>query len=218
MTKRVALLVEGQTEEAFVARVLQPYIGFETATLTPIVVHTSRTANGTTFRGGGYWKHYDKQLRMLLSQPHWDRVTTLIDFYGYPADAPPCSCPAAHNQPSCVASREANIAASLPYDSRFLPFVALHEFETLVIAAGATMSDVLGDVDAPSRFAALLDEHDGDAEQINNGPQTAPSKRVLEVLPDYRKVRDGVSVLEGRLPRALPSASRFAAWIAALSI
>ena len=102
MTAQVVLLVEGQTEEAFVKRVLQPHIGFDAAYLTPIVVHTSRAADGSAFRGGGGWAHYNRHLQTLLSQPHWSLVTTLIDYYGYPADAPQCSCPGVHVQPLCV--------------------------------------------------------------------------------------------------------------------
>lgn len=52
MTPHVAVLVEGQTEETFVRRVLQPHIGWSVY-LTPIVVHTSRAADGTAQRGGG---------------------------------------------------------------------------------------------------------------------------------------------------------------------
>ena len=213
MTRLVALVVEGQTEEAFVTRVLQPHIGFDAATLMPIVVHTSRAANGTAFRGGGSWKHYERQIRGLLAQPHWSCVTTLIDFYGYPSDAPACSCTGSHTQPDCVAGRERGIRQSLPYDARFEPFVALHEFETLVIAAAAQSAEVLCEATLPARFQQLINSFDGNAELINDGPLTAPSKRVLTMIPDYRKVRDGVSILEGELAGALLLTPRFASWV-----
>lgn len=216
MTRRVAILVEGQTEEAFVQRVLQPHIGFDHAFLTPIVVHTSRAADGRAFRGGGNWSHYRDQLLQLLSQPHWDMITTMIDYYAYPRDAPGCDCVVGHLQPSCVSSREASIAASFVYDARFRPFIELHEFETLVIAAGATLPHVFDDASAPVAFASMISSCGGNAERINDSPQTAPSKRVLATIPEYRKVRDGVAVLEGNLPAALPATPRFAQWVSEL--
>lgn len=216
MTANIALLVEGQTEEAFVQRVLQPYVGWENAYLTPIVVHTSRAADGTAFRGGGRWSHYHRQLERLLSQPHWTLITTLVDYYAYPADAPMCSCSGVHIQPACVRARQDAIRGSLPYDSRFVPFLALHEFETLVIAAGATLSEVLGNEAAAQAFDALVRAEGGDAERIDGGPTTAPSKRVQALLPGYSKVRDGVAILENGFANGLQHAPRFAQWVSVL--
>ncbi|ROQ65097.1 uncharacterized protein DUF4276 [Rathayibacter sp. PhB152] len=213
MTALIVILVEGQTEEAFVNQVLQPFIGTSVAYLQPIVVHTARTADGTTFRGGGKWAHYEAQLRRLLHQPHWSLITTMIDFYGYPSDAPQCDCTSVHAQPGCATSRERAIARTFAYDSRFVPFLALHEFETLVIAAGAASGDVLGRSDVADTFRSLVAEVSDNAELINDGPATAPSKRVLLALPDYSKVRDGVAVLEDDLGPALAFTPRFREWV-----
>ncbi|GAA4265202.1 DUF4276 family protein [Frondihabitans peucedani] len=218
MTPQIAILVEGQTEEAFVKLVLQPFIGFDVAYLTPIVVHTSRTANGTAFRGGGSWRHYETQLKGLLGQSHWHLVTTMIDFYGYPSDGPACSCDGNHRQPACVDEREKGMKDALSNDKRFRPFVALHEFETLVIAAGSTQTLVLDEAGAAETFRELVAEYNGDAELINNGPTTAPSKRVLAAIPDYRKVRDAVEVLEHSLPAGLTHTPRFRMWVEALGM
>lgn len=216
MTARIVLLVEGQTEEAFVSRVLQPHIGYSSAYLTPIVVHTSRAADGTAHRGGGGWNHYHRQLQRLLGQPHWTIVTTLVDFYRYPADAPQCSCTGQHFQPACVIARQEAIRASLPRDDRFVPFIALHEFETLVIAAGAAQSSVLGSVDVAAAFRGLIEAENGNAELINDGPTTAPSKRVASALDDYNKVRDGVAVIEDGFEPGLSFTPRFNDWVSTL--
>jgi hypothetical protein len=83
--KQIAILVEGQTEEQFVERVLQSYLNpqndAEGFWLKPIVVMTSRTPQGVKSRGGGGWKHYDRNLCILLAQRHWFRLGLLIDFY-----------------------------------------------------------------------------------------------------------------------------------------
>ncbi|MGW9630235.1 DUF4276 family protein [Agromyces sp. NPDC055520] len=212
MNRPIAILVEGQTEEAFVNQILQPHLG-DSAWLTPIVVHTSRAADGTARRGGGSWNHYDRMLRPLIAQPHWSLVTTLLDFYGYPSDAPQCSCVSHHAQPACIESREQAIADSLPYSATFRPYVALHEFETVVIAAGAASPNVLGSSSAAKSFREMIAAHNGDAEQINNGPETAPSKRVAGVLDSYSKVRDGIAILENNFDAALCVTPRLRDWV-----
>ncbi|MFT4216646.1 MAG: DUF4276 family protein [Micropruina sp.] len=216
MTAVVAVLVEGPTEEAFVNRVLQPHLGHSTY-LTPIVVHTSRAADGTARRGGGHWRNYDRHLRRLLAEPHWAMVTTLLDYYGYPDDAPACDCSTEHRQPECVESRQNAIRASLPYDERFEPFISLYEFETLVIAAGSALHAVLGDAGAAAAFRKLVADCGGNAELIDDGPRTAPSKRVAQVLDGYNKVRDGIAILEDSLGVALVAVPHFRAWVARLS-
>ena len=52
--RQIAIVVEGQTEEAFVVQVLGPALGPDVH-LQPIVTHTSRTAHGA-LRGGGGWR------------------------------------------------------------------------------------------------------------------------------------------------------------------
>ena len=132
--KLIAVLVEGQTEEQFVDRVLQPYLNptsdVDGVWLQPIVVTTSRTPAGNKVHGGGAWKHYDTNLRLLMGQQHWFRIGLLLDYYAYPKDAPGASAGGsgrARHQALLTA-----LAEEYP-DRRFVPGVALHEFETWVI-------------------------------------------------------------------------------------
>ena len=80
--RQVAVLVEGPTEEAIVRDVLVPAALRRTVRLVPIIVITSATPAGAR-RGGGHWRHYNKQLRALLRGSHWHRVGLLIDYYQY---------------------------------------------------------------------------------------------------------------------------------------
>lgn len=217
MSRQVAILVEGQTEEAFVKRVLQPLVGCSNADLTPIVVHTSRAASGAARRGGGQWRHYRSHLQKLLAQPHWAMVTTLVDFYGYPDDAPSCSCTGVHLPSQCADSRQAAMREALGSDRRFAPFVVVHEFEALVIAAGSLSASFLGSEKSARTLRELVEGHDGDAEQINDSPETAPSKRLKTLHPKYNKVRDGIDILDGRLLDAMELTPRFAKWVESLT-
>ena len=67
--RQVCILVEGQTEEAVVKTLLIDAAKARDIYLIPIIVRTSLTPAGVS-RGGGSWKHYDRQLNDLLSQPY----------------------------------------------------------------------------------------------------------------------------------------------------
>jgi hypothetical protein len=212
--KQIAALVEGQTEEQFVERVLQPFLNPEARAdgfwLQPIVVTTSRTPAGFTSRGGGGWKNYDRGLRVLLGQPHWFKVGLLLDYYAYPRDAP-----------GAVATGSGRVRHQLLLDAmaeeykdpRFVPGIALHEFETLVIAAAIAGPEFLGGRKAAADLQALAAGFD-DVELIDDGPQTAPSKRVVAAWPGYSKTIDGIdAVLDAGFDRVLDHCPSLRQWL-----
>jgi len=54
-------------------------------------------------------------------------------------------------------------------------------------------------------------------EEINSHPKTAPSKRLLEIIPDYQKVIDGNTIaMEIGIETLLQKCPRFRAWIESL--
>ena len=146
--RNVAVLVEGQSEEAFIKQLLQAYVfDQQDSWLTPVVVETSRAASGQKRKGGGSWSHYLADIRKLLGSRHYAVVTTLIDFYGYPHDGPHAQCETAHGARACAREKARGMAAAVS-SNRFLPFVLLHEFETLVLASSINRRTVLGDANA----------------------------------------------------------------------
>ncbi|WP_460769088.1 DUF4276 family protein [Mariniluteicoccus flavus] len=53
---------------------------------------------------------------------------------------------------------------------------------------------------------------------MNDGPESAPSKRVAQVLRGYRKAQDGIDILVGHdLDDVLEMCPRFQTWFAMLS-
>lgn len=215
--RQIAIVVEGQTERYFVEHVLQAHLG-QDIWLTPIVVHTNRSASGVTRRGGGGWKHYIHMLRSLSRESHWHMITTLVDLYGFPKDGPDCRCDPTHRAIPCAADRARRVRSEFD-DARIRPFIAVHELETLVLAAAARSSSVFGDRDAANRIRRLvLDDHDGNAEAINGGVHTAPSKRIANVIPNYEKTRDGIALLQDvELSEVLALAPHAASWVDSLT-
>jgi hypothetical protein len=83
---------------------------------------------------------------------------------------------------------------------RFHPCIELHEFESLLyvnpelsalsIAIGAGYSDA---DDLAEKLSGIKEECGGSVEHIDDSPETAPSKRLIAIVPGYRKVLWGVT-------------------------
>ncbi|TCC36907.1 DUF4276 family protein [Kribbella sindirgiensis] len=213
--RQMAVLVEGQTEAAFVQEILAPYLQSYGAYLTPVIVKTSRLADGTTFKGGGMvWKHYERDLRKLLAATHYRCVSILVDFYAYPRNGPGAACCDRPHQPrQCAETRVREMERAIA-DPRFVPYVVLHEFETWVIAAASESGSVLGDVAVAEKLQAEADAVAGDVELLNDSRQTAPSKRVQRCWPDYDKVTDGIEAIrEAGLEAVIARCPGLRSWI-----
>src|SRR5438045_1766630 len=87
--KRVHFLVEGQTEETAVREMIAPYFDAAGWLSTLSIVKTKRPAGGPSFRGGlTTWSQLEREIRLLLRDTSIDVLTTVVDYYGFPADCP----------------------------------------------------------------------------------------------------------------------------------
>ncbi|MCB9740839.1 MAG: DUF4276 family protein [Deltaproteobacteria bacterium] len=218
---RLLVLVEGQTEEVFVKDVLAPHLvrfGVYAAATTVGKVHAQRA--GQQRRGGGHFRHWRNDLLRLLGnrQDAGVRVTTLFDLYGLPEDFPNLQrWNAVTDSNARCDGLQAEIAA-LADDRRVLPYIQRHEFEALVLASLDALEDWL-DADADlAGLAALRHEIAALApEDVNHGPETAPSKRLLAHIPGYSKTLHGPLAIAGRtLAQIRGVCPRFDAWLTTL--
>lgn len=94
---RLKIVVEGQTEEAFVKQVLEPHLRAYEVYATPIIVSASRIRRSRDHLGGG--GSFGKALRTIRDTLRNDQnayCTTIFDYYGLPPDYPglnPDDCP-----------------------------------------------------------------------------------------------------------------------------
>jgi hypothetical protein len=97
-----------------------------------------------------------------------------------------------------------------------VPHLTLHEAETWVFAAAEQLGDLYGDPILTSRLRADVQQVGG-PELVNDGPATAPSKRLLGYRPDYAKTIAGPAVIAelgiARLRAQCPHLDR---WLTAL--
>ena len=186
---RVCIICEGPTEVEFVNRCLEPY-------LRPSGVSaygTLLSARSGRHRGGRVT--VDRLAsKISLHYSEADRVSTLVDFYGFQDRAG-----------RARAQLEADIEAAAQaittaYDRRYvLPYVQMHEFEGLLFTNPMDFEWV-EDGWSKEVCAALLAvaQAFSSPEDINDGPETAPSKRILNIFPDgsYSKPEHGPLIAE----------------------
>ncbi len=79
---------------------------------------------------------------------------------------------------------------------RFVPFVVMHEFEGLLFSDCASFGRGIGRPNLEQSLREIRESFET-PEHINDSPDTAPSKRVQNLLPGYEKPFLGVlAVLE----------------------
>src|SRR5438067_6805937 len=89
MSRRIHLLVEGQTEETVVRDLFQPYLEENGWSVSSSILKTRKIGSAPARRGGvSIWSKLHAEIGQLLRSSHLDVVSTLLDYYGFPADAP----------------------------------------------------------------------------------------------------------------------------------
>lgn len=193
--KRVLMLVEGQTEEALVNAVLRPHL--EARGIWPIakVVTTKRTKRGPDFKGGiDTYQRVKNEVERLLEDSSAAMVTTMIDFYALPKDFPGWEDVPASGPRARVEHLEAAWRRDVDHP-RFDPYCMLHETEALIFSAPMSCELVFPELKS-RRTLDDIRRAFSSPEDIDEGPATAPSKRILGVVPDYQKVTMGPLAIE----------------------
>jgi hypothetical protein len=222
-------LVEGFSEANLVKRILAPHLAQrEIDILAPMVTTRRDRKAGQVFKGGGAFRHYRGDLERLIRQ-HGNRpniwFTTLIDLYALPGDFP--AYQDGTNIQECrkrVAFFEAALGKLVTDlgSQRFIPYIQLHEFETLLLVNVEAMGTLfLNDARELSQLAAEVAGFD-DVEEINHTPTGAPSKRIAKYISVYEKYKrsdqsGAINVLEIVGLEHLRAACRhFNEWVTAL--
>jgi hypothetical protein len=206
------VVTEGQTEEAFLKHVVAPHLAARSVWLLPMCVLRGGGARG----GGRSWQPWARHLRNLIAEHRGRavRFSTFFDLFGAPDDTPGWTPPGQARGPGRADAIIQAVAAAHD-DDRLLPFVQVHEFEALLFSdLGATEAFTSDQLDAAA-FARLRRDVAGLApEEVNDGPETAPSKRLLKFVPGYRKVAFGPLIAAAiGLPRLREACPRFGAWV-----
>jgi len=188
---RLCFVVEGQTEETFVQRLLVPHLSAFSVWARARCVLTGRK-RGLQYRGG--LQNYAKVQRDISVWMKEDRhpdvfFTTMFDLYALPNDFPGYADAVRERDPyRRVGMLEAALSADIG-DRRFIPYIQLHEFEALLLAEPHSL-----DLAFPERLEAIRAlsetvELFASPELIDDGSETAPSKRIIRHIPEYEGMK-----------------------------
>jgi Domain of unknown function (DUF4276) len=173
----VVAIVEGKTEQIFIEQILKPYLAEKM-----IFVSATQVTKPGQKGGDVRFSRIKKDLELHLKQRQDTWVTTLVDYYGT-KEWPGLDKVAPNWRPDQIAQcindatrAEVNaFCGQQQSDRRFIPFMAMHEFEALLFSDSAILAKAL---DINEEIVTNVLKQCGEPEAINNSAQTAPSKRL----------------------------------------
>jgi hypothetical protein len=200
--KQLNVFCEGQTEQGFCVHVLQPHL-FPSADGK---IHTLAVGEKDHHHLYGIGKRtkYDRVRKFIcntIKQREGKNVyfTTLFDLYALPTDFPGKAGNVRNslNPTPYVIGLEQAFGQDINYH-RFIPYLQLHEYETMLFADPAAFAISFENCDLAIQQLVALTASVQSIELINDGRDTAPSKRIIDVIPEYdgRKSTAGPDVAE----------------------
>lgn len=142
------------------------------ARVTWFVFTTKRPAGGPAFKGGlSSWPKLERELQKLLRDTSTTVLTTMLDYYAFPADAPGMAGRPRGSPYDRVWHVESALAETIG-DGRFLPNLVLHEAEAWVLADCRRLGEMMGDPDPAAELERIVQAESG-PELVNDGVDTA---------------------------------------------
>lgn len=183
--KRLIIICEGPTEQEFCMEVLGGELAKRDVYVeAPLIKHSH----------GGIvpWATIKRQILKHLQEKD-AYVSMLVDYYGikeqfgFPGwDESLRIIDKTERLHFLLEKMEEDLPETLRY--RFIPYIQMHEFE------GLLFSDVHAFLNSFEENEIKIEDLQAAAdafespEMINNSPETAPSKRLIDAIPDYDKI------------------------------
>jgi hypothetical protein len=186
--RRLHVLAEGQTEEAFVNRVLMPHLAsFDVvADVRCVTTRRDRHRHDRVYRGGlRDFAKVQRDLERWMAEDRGATFTTMLDLYALPQDFPGYTDAARLHDPYArVRHLEQSLAAEVG-EPRLIPYIQLHEFEALLFSNPEKFDWHY--IEHAAQIARLIEIAEGfeSPELIDDGERTAPSKRIIAQIPEY---------------------------------
>ena len=202
---RLAVSVEGRTEEEFVKAMLADRLRGRGVEPTPILIGRARGGSG----GGNVSV---ERLVPEMRDLYWsfDAVTSLVDFYGFRG----------REDRETADELEERLGEALHQEivrewdpRRVIPYIQQYEFESLLFSDvdAFAVFDVSNEV---VRRLQLIRSQFPSPEDINDNRATVPSRRIAGAMPGYRKVVHGPLIAgETGLDAIRRECRRFNAWM-----
>lgn len=208
------MVVEGQTEIAFVKELLVPPFSNLGIYLYP------RLIGKPGHKGGISYDRAKRDILRFLRQERSTYCTTMFDYYGLPDDFPGLPIRGNYQVPEKAEIIELafkqDVMQTLDYSinpGRFIPYIQIHEFEALLFSDPHALAKGIYRADLASEFESIRKAFHS-PENINDNPNTAPSKRIKNLCHDYTKTIHGIlATIEIGLPKIRSECQHFDQWL-----
>lgn len=214
---RLNFIVEGQTEETFINRMITPHLADYCINVSVRCITTGRK-RGRVYRGGmPNYSKIKKDISTWLDEDKKAYLTTFFDFYGLTNDFPgyekAISQITIEQKLSCLEdsfSKDIN-------NIRLIPYIQMYEFEALLYSEISILDETIQSDSSKLKELNKIINSFSTPEDINNSPNTAPSKRLLELYKGYEKINHGCDAAEIiGLPLMREKCSLFHKWLSTL--
>lgn len=203
---KLLCICEGTSERNFVTHVLQPYFnqkGVHVSLETVLLGWRHPMAQGAG--GDVRFSRLLKDLSFLFAGGlAYDAVTTLFDYYGLKSDWTGLSQVTQEMRPerkaSCVEQAAArdlclHFSGSYPTEvAKVMTNVFMHEYEGLMFSNVASIVNITRASKALPELSAIACSFP-EPEAINDGENTAPSKRLISAQVNYSKTFHGHRII-----------------------
>ncbi len=218
---RLFIHAEGETEETFANEVLASHLyGLGYTQVSARLIGKERERN----RRGGVrpWPEARTNILDILSKDPEVIVSTMVDYYGMPqrgegAWPGRAGATAQLRFPNSIEESLladiANVMGGNFNPRRFAPYVMMHEFEAMLFSDCARFAYGIGQPNLASAFQTIRAAFRS-PEDINDSPDTAPSKRIEALVPGYQKPNQGIlSVTAIGLETIRAECQHFRGWL-----
>lgn len=187
MMKFLYIVCEGQSEQIFIDNLLIPYLytkhpnNFSEYKISAPILRSPKARVQSNKGGDVRYVRIKNHIEHFITQTPNCYVTTFIDFYAIGNDFPSYGNLSHINGAIAQAHALENDLQQIDY--RVIPYIQLHEYETIYFA------DITGFVATDNKLEQIsqkmndiLVQFNNQPEQINNNPTTAPSKRIHNIF------------------------------------
>lgn len=211
--KRLRIVTEGGTEETFVNEILRPHL-FENQIfdVAGLRIQTSQGHKG----GFVNYQHLKNDVTRILKESNVV-VSTFVDFFRIPTSMPDYELMTqAVKADQKIEILENGLIKDINHPN-FIPYIQKFEFEALLFSNNQGFFRMYNEPSIAQATQAIIDQYDN-PEEINNHPNTSPSKRIQKILAEhgmnYNKIFEGnLIALEIGIHTILEKCPRFRAWV-----
>ena len=190
----VNVVCEGQTEVDLVKKLNKRYFNGKKISLKPLMINKLRRQS----LGGNVDA---ARVVKYVRRAEFAIVTTFVDFYGFQGRA---------DKNACEIEKELKTEINKEF---FIPYLQMYETEALLFSDIEAIALVKNASDGQKRLLAEITSKNN-PEEINDGEQTAPSKRLKNIFRDYKKLYDGNKIFDKiQIETMKLKCPRFAKWL-----